>query len=85
MFLHLCVILFGERVGFPPYITSHMSRGSALGGGLHPVEGESASREGWADLPGSAYGGEGWGGILGILSSRWYTSYWSAFLLILNL
>ena len=34
MFLHLCVILFTERVGFLACITSHMTRSG--GGGLHP-------------------------------------------------
>ena len=40
MILHLCVILFtGVGVGFPAYITGHMTRGSAsrgicIGGGL---------------------------------------------------
>ena len=74
MFLHMCVILFtdGTGVGFPAFITGHMTRGStSKGEGVYIQEGVCIGgvyiQHGWE---GSASGGGipsrsaywGWGG-----------------------
>ena len=73
MFLHLCVILFTGRGGFPACITGHMTGGSVSSGVCIP--GESAYR-------GVGHNSPRYMGYYGIRpSSRRYTSYWNVFLL----
>ena len=73
MFLLMSVILFTGGIGFPAYITGHMTniQGVCLqgdftsGGGLLPWG--VAYRGGWAHTPPRQ-------------ESGWYASYWNAFL-----